>query len=96
MKLLTSDENNITKDKDGENVPCSKITEVVLVHFNIVNIYYQQDSRVLYTSVPKKSIWKFIGNFTNKFYLSKKIRSRISRNQTLVYRSKQGIIRYIR
>ena len=57
MKLLTSDENNIAKDKDGENVPCSKITEVVLVHFNIVNIYYQQDSRVLYTSVPKKSIW---------------------------------------
>ena len=59
MKLLTSDENNITKDKDGENVPSSKITEVVLVHFNIVNIYYQQDlwTRVLHTSVSKKSIW---------------------------------------
>ena len=32
-----------------------EITEVVLVHCNIVNNDYQQDSRVLYTFVSNKS-----------------------------------------
>ena len=50
MKLLRSSENKIAKDKNGENVPHLEITEVVLVHCNIVNNHYQQDSRVLYTS----------------------------------------------
>ena len=52
MKLLGSAENKITKDKNGENVPHHGITKVVLVHCNIVNNDYQQDSRVLYTFVP--------------------------------------------
>ena len=42
------------KDKNGENVPHLEITEVVLVHCNIVTNDYQQDSRVLYTFVPNK------------------------------------------
>ena len=54
MKLLGSTENKITKDKYGKNVTCLEITEVILVHCNIVNNDYQQDSRVLYTFVPKK------------------------------------------
>ena len=54
MKLLGSTKNKITKDKNSENVPHLEITEVVLVHFNIVNNDYQQDSRVLYTFVPNK------------------------------------------
>ena len=54
MKLLGSAENKITKDKNGENVPHLEITEVVLVHCNMVNNDYQQDSRVLYTFVPNK------------------------------------------
>ena len=54
MKLLGSTENKITKDKNGENVPHLEITEVVLVHCNIVNNDYQQDSRVLYTFVRNK------------------------------------------
>ena len=41
MKLLGSTENKITKDKNGENVPHLEITEVVLVHCNIVNNDYQ-------------------------------------------------------
>ena len=48
MKLLRSTENKITKDKNGENVPHLEITEVVLVHCNIVNNDYQQDSKVLH------------------------------------------------
>ena len=35
-------------------MPHLEITEVVLVHCNIVNNGYQQDSRVLYTFVPNK------------------------------------------
>ena len=54
MKLLGSTENKTTKDKSGENVPHLEITEVVLVHFNMVNNDFQQDSRVLYTFVPNK------------------------------------------
>ena len=37
MKLLGSTKNKITKDKNGENVPHLEITEVVLVHCNIVD-----------------------------------------------------------
>ena len=54
MKLLGSSENKITKDKNGKNVRHLKITEVVLVHCNIANNDYKQDSRVLYTFVPNK------------------------------------------
>ena len=54
MKLLGSTENKITEDKNSKNVPHLEITEVVLVHCNIVNNDYQQDSKVLYTFVPNK------------------------------------------
>ena len=54
IKLLGSTKNEITKDKNGGNVPHLKITKVVLVHSNIVNNDYQQDSRALYTFVPNK------------------------------------------
>ena len=49
MKLLGSTKSKITKDKNGDNVPHLEINKVVLVHCNIVNNDYQQDSRVLYT-----------------------------------------------
>ena len=77
MKLLGSTENKITKDKNGENVPNIKITEVVLVQCDIVNNDYQQDSRVLYTFVPKKTFWQLIRSFFNKSYLFKNIELRI-------------------
>ena len=54
MKLFGSTENKITKDKNVENVAHLEITEVVLVHCNIVNNDYQQDSRALYMFVPNK------------------------------------------
>ena len=56
MKLLGSTKNKITKDKNGENVPHLEITEVILVHCNMVNNDYQHDLRVLYTFVPYKSL----------------------------------------
>ena len=56
MKLFGSTENKITKDKNVENVAHLEITEVVLVHCNIVNNDYQQDSRALYMFVPNKPL----------------------------------------
>ena len=43
MKLLGSTKSKITKDENGENMPHLEITQVVLVHCNIVNNDYQQD-----------------------------------------------------
>ena len=54
MKLLGTAKNKRTKEKNSENVAHLEITEVVLVHCNILNNDYQQDSRVLYTFVPNK------------------------------------------
>ena len=60
MKLLESTKSKITKDENGENVPHLEITEVALVHCNIVNNEYQQDLRVLYTSIPNKSFGQLL------------------------------------
>ena len=54
MKLLGSTENKIVKDKNGEYVLHLEVTEVVLVHCNIVSNDYRQDSRVLYSFVPNQ------------------------------------------
>ena len=45
MKFLGSTESKITNNKNGEIVPHLEITEVVLIHCNIVNNDYQQDSK---------------------------------------------------
>ena len=55
MKLLGSTKSKITKNENRENVPHLEITEVVLIHCNIVKNDYQQDSRVIYKLVPNKS-----------------------------------------
>ena len=54
MRLLGSIESQITEDKNGENVPHLEIVELVLIHCNVVNNNYQQDSKILYTFVPNK------------------------------------------
>ena len=70
MKLLGSTKSEISKDKNGENVPHLEITEVVLVYRNIVNNDYQQDSRVLYTFVPNKPFGSLLEMFsTNHIFL---------------------------
>ena len=54
MKLLGSTKNQITKDKNGENVSHLEIVEVILDHCNIVDKDYQQDWRALCRFVPNK------------------------------------------
>ena len=55
MKLLGSTKSKITKDKNAENVPYLKITEVLLIYCNVVSKSYLQNSSVLYTFVSNKS-----------------------------------------
>ena len=55
IKLLGSSKSKITKDENGEDVPNLEVAEVVLVHCNLVNNDYQQESRILYTFVPNKT-----------------------------------------
>ena len=68
MKLLGSTESKITNNKNGENVLYLEITEVV-IHCNIVNNSYQQNSRILYIFVPNKSFSQLLDislkNFKN-------------------------------
>ena len=54
IKLLGRTKDKIIKDKNGEEVRHLKISELVLVHCNVVNNDYQHDLRVLHTFVPNK------------------------------------------
>ena len=65
IKLLGSTKNRITKDEIGENVPHVEKPEAVLVHCNIVNNDYQQDSRVLYRFIPNRSFGQLL-NISSK------------------------------
>ena len=70
MKLLGSTESKTTKDKNGENVPHLEIVELVLVHCNLVNNDYQQDSGILYTFVPNKTFGSLLEiSPTNQVFL---------------------------
>ena len=68
MKLLGSTKSKITKNENGENLG---ITKVVLVHSNIDNNNYQQDSRVLYTFVLNKSYGQLLDILPKKFIFLK-------------------------
>ena len=69
MNLIGSTKSKISKEEDGENMLYLKVTEVLLVHCNIINNDYQQDSRVLYTFVtnisPKN--FTFCKTFNSEF-----------------------------
>ena len=78
MKLLGSTKSKIIKDEYGENAPHLVITEVVLIHSNIVNNDNQQDSRVLYTFIPNKSFGQLLDISTKKFIFLKTFDSEFS------------------
>ena len=78
MKLPGRTKSKITEDKKGENFPHLEITEVVLIHSNIVNNDYQQVSRVLYTFVPNKSFGQLLDISQKKFIFLKSFNSEFS------------------
>ena len=81
MKLLGSTGSKISKDKDGENVPQLEITEVVLIHCNIVNNDFQRNSRVLYTFVPNNSFGQLLDISPKSFIFLKTFDSEFSYNE---------------
>ena len=85
MTLLWSTKSKITKIENDENVPHVKINEVILLHCNIVNNDYQQDSGVLYTFVPNKSFDQLLDILPKIFIFLKTLNLEFS---SMVYRSK--------
>ena len=76
MKLLGSKVSKINKNKNSENVPHLEVFEVVLVHFNLVNNDFQQNSRILYTFVPNKAFGSLVEILPpNHFFFSKTFNS---------------------
>ena len=78
VKLLKITKSKINKDKNGKNVPHLDITEVVLVHCNIFNNDFQQELRVLYTFVPKKSFGQLLDTSPKNFIFLKTFDSEFS------------------
>ena len=68
MKLLGITKSKITKVENGENFPHLGITELVLVHCNIVNKNYQQNSRTFYTFIPNKSLGQLLDILPKMLY----------------------------
>ena len=73
MKLLESTKSKITKNENGENIPNLEITEVVLVHCNIVNNDYQQDSRALEKFFHNKSFDQLLDISPKNFIFLKNV-----------------------
>ena len=75
MHLLGSTNGKIKKNGNGENMPCLEITEVVLIHCNVVINSYKKNSRVLHTFIPNKSFGQLLDMSPNNFLFLKTFES---------------------
>ena len=85
MKLLGSTENKITKDKKGENVPHSEITEDPFIHCNLVNNSYQQSCTHLFRInhlINYFSCFLFLSFISPNFLFLKTIDTKLSYIET--------------
>ena len=78
MKLFGYIKSKISKDENAENVPYLEITEVVLIHCDVVNNSYQQNSIIFYTFVPNKSYGQLFSISPEDFIFSKAFVSEFS------------------
>ena len=78
MELLGSTKSKVIKNKNGEYVPKLEINEVILVHCNIVDINYQQNSRVSITFIPNKSFGQLLDILPKEFMFLKTFVSEFS------------------
>ena len=81
MRLIGSTQKKINNNKYSENVPHLEITEVVSVHYNIVNNDYQHDSWVLHTFFPKKSFGQLLDISPKNFIFSNTFNSEFCYNE---------------
>ena len=78
MNLLGITKSKITKDESDKNIPNLEIAEVMLVHCNIVNSNYQQDSRVLCKLASNKLFGHLLEILPKSFLFSKTFNSKFS------------------
>ena len=71
MELLRIIDSKVTKNKNYENVPHMEINEAALVHCDIANSDYEQDSKVLYKFVSNKPFDQVLDISTKDFMFSK-------------------------
>ena len=71
MQLFGTTKCKIKKDKNDDNIPYLEINEVALIHCNVVNKSYQQNSRALYTFPPNKSFRQLL-DFSPETYVFSK------------------------
>ena len=77
MKLLGSTKCKITKYENGENVPDLEISEVVLIHCNVVNKFKIQES-CIHLFLINHLIIQLLHISLKNFIFSKKIDSEFS------------------
>ena len=68
----------MVKIKMVKTVRHLEITKIVLIHCNIVNNYYQQDSRVLHKLVPNRSFAQLLDISSTNFIFLKTFKSEFS------------------
>ena len=78
MNLLGRNKIKMTEDKNGENVPHLEITELVLVHSNIVNLDHELDLRVLHIFIPDKLFGRLLDISLKNFVFLKTFNSEFS------------------
>ena len=78
LKLVQSDKSRVTKNKNSQHFFNLKLNELVLVHCNIANNNYQQNSSVLYTFVSNKSFSHLLDISPNFFIFLKPFDSKCS------------------
>ena len=71
MKLPEGIKSKITKNENGKNIPNLENNELVLVHCNIANSYYKQNSGVWYTFVSNRSFGELLDISMNSFMFLK-------------------------
>lgn len=71
MQILESTEKKTTKDKNDGNVPHLKITEVIVVHYSVINNIFQQHSTFFCTFVPNKPFVQLLKTSSKCFIFSK-------------------------
>ena len=87
MKLLGIIESKMTEDKNGKDVPHLEITEVILVHCNIVDNDCQPDLRILYTFFSNNSFSSLLEIWPTNFIFLKRLKFRTFRYRCMVSKS---------
>ena len=71
MKLLGSTKSKKTRNEKSGSVAYLEITKIVLIHCNVVNTNYLQNSKALYKFVPNKSFGLLLDISPQNFVFSK-------------------------